>query len=504
MSHMTIACLVLAALTVTPTGGASSAQETPHLGRVIDLSETPMVEGLGPPDLPQSMDATPFYCEGVWHLFHLQNGGALAHRTSRDLVHWKIEPVAVWSGNPGDADGANIAPGTVVKGHDGRFYLLYTGNQNVCLATSDDLYTWVKHGDNPVLAGDGVHASPANFRDPFVFHNEEEQCWWMLVGTQVPGRFYQRSGCVGLAKSDDLIKWRLAEPLWAPGFGQPCDCPQVLKHGDLWYLFTLDRNAHYRIARSLDGPWQRPPVRSWIPSPSFAMSRPATDGRRWVTFPFMCSREGQSDQGDVVQARLYSVPRQIGFEPDGSLTERALPELVDAILAKPALEEALLSGARSVVGTWSIEGTSIGSSPSVEANLLHVSGVPDSYYLEADLTLSTTKMDFSLVFRAAPDLGVAYVLDFLPEEKQLALRPYQNWDNRSVLATNYCDLPIGRPMKVRLFVCGTAMEVFIDDKWSLCHSVYQHSSGGLFIEHRDGSATLSNIKVRRLQGELAL
>jgi len=218
----------------------------------------------------------------------------------------------------------------------------------------------------------------------------------------------------------------------------------------------------------------------------------------------MCSREGQSDQGDVVQARLYSVPRQIGFEPDGSLTERALPELVDAILAKPALEEALLSGARSVVGTWSIEGTSIGSSPSVEANLLHVSGVPDSYYLEADLTLSTTKMDFSLVFRAAPDLGVAYVLDFLPEEKQLALRPYQNWDNRSVLATNYCDLPIGRPMKVRLFVCGTAMEVFIDDKWSLCHSVYQHSSGGLFIEHRDGSATLSNIKVRRLQGELAL
>lgn len=501
MRRYSFACLLLVELVAVTVAGVVGAQETPCLGRMIDLSETPIVGGLGPADVPQSMDATPFYFDGIWHLFHLQNGGALAHRTSRDLVHWRIEPVAVWRGKSGEADGDNIAPGTVIKGNDGRYYFFYTGNQNVCLAISDDLYTWTKHGANPVLTADGVHASSANFRDPFVFFNDEEKCWWMLIDSQVPGRFYQRSACVALAKSKDLLEWTLFDPLWAPGFGQHCDCPQVFKHGDHWYLLTLDRNAHYRIAESLKGPWRRPPVRTWVPYPSFAMSRPGTDGQRWMAFPFMCSREGENDMADVVQADVYSVPREVGFQPDGSLTERVPQELIDAILAKPAMEQELLSSAKSVVGEWRVKDTSITSS-SAEADLLHVPGMPDHFYLEADLTLSTRNMDFSILFHAAQGLEAAYTLDLLPEEKQMVLHPYQNWDNRSVLAANYCEIPLGRPFKIRLFVCGSSMEVFVDDKWSLCHRIYQHKSGGLFFEHRDGNAIVSNIKIRGLKGDI--
>jgi hypothetical protein len=450
------------------------------------------------------MDATPFYHDGVWHLFHMQNDGALAHRSSRDLVRWRIHPVALWLGEPGEPDGANIATGTVLRGPDDRFYYFYTGNQNVCLATSDDLDSWQKHEGNPILVADNVHASAANFRDPFVFYHEPEACWWMLLCSQVPGRFHQRSACVALAKSPDLLHWELKPPLWAPGFGQACDCPQVLEHDGRWYLFTLDRNAHYRVAESLDGPWQRPPVRSWIPYPSFAMSRPATDGDRWVTFPFMCSRAGDSDRGDVVQARVYSVPRQIGFEPDGSLSERVPPELVEAILARPACEEELLAGATSPVGAWQFQDGGFSSDPRFQASLLHVPGMPDDFYLEADLTLSTERMDFSILFRAAPELAEAYALDFMPEEKQLALHPYRIWDNRSVLAANPCDLPSGRPIRVRLFVVGSTMEVFVGDKWSLSHSVYEHARGDLYLEHRDGVVTVSNLRIRRLQAEPAL
>ncbi len=476
----------------------AEAQETPHLGRVFDLSETPMVNVLGPPDLPKSMDTMPFYHEGVWHLFHMQNGGALAHRTSRDLVRWRVERVALWSGGRGEAD-ANIATGTVVRGHDGRFYYFYTGNQNVCLATSDDLYSWEKHKGNPVLVGDDVGASRLNFRDPFVFYNDEEACWWMLIGSQAPGRFYQRSGCVALAKSRDLLEWTLTAPLWAPGFGQQCDCPQVLQHGGHWYLFTLDRNAHYRVAKSLKGPWQRPPIRSWLPYPTFAMSRPATDGVRWITFPFMCNRAGDDDLGDIVQGRLYSVPRELAFRQDGALTEHVPREVVDAILAKPELEGEVLKDAEDVVGEWRILGNTL-ESPSSEAGLLRLGTLPADFYLEAWLELSTSNMDCSVLFRAAGDMSFAYVLDFRPGEKQLVLRPYKNWDNRAALATNYCEMPIGRRMKLRLFVFETAMEVFVDDKWSLSHSVYQRRGNDVFIEHRDGSMALSDIRIRALGG----
>lgn len=492
---------LLVALAAAFLSSPGSGRETPHLGRIIDLSETPMVDGVGP--IGASLDTMPFYHEGTWHLFHLQNGMAIAHRTSKDLVHWKIEPIALWQGEPGEADSSNIATGTVIQ-HEGKFYCFYTGNQNVCLAASDDLFVWKKSEKNPILVGDNVHASPGNFRDPYVFYNDQEKCWWLLVCTQAPGDFPQRSGCVGLAKSKNLLDWQLADPLWKWNSAMHADCPQVFQEGDFWYLFTLDRNSRYRIADSPFGPWRRPPRRDLMLTPLFAMSRPASDGNRWVTFPFICGRHGEDDFADLINAEVLAIPRQLDFHKDGSVTERVIPELIEAILAKPALEGPILAAAKPLTGDWTVGASDAASKAAGTCNLLHLPGMPESFYLEMDVTLDRKAMDAVVFFRAEPNLSAAYQIDLQPEEGLIVFRPCNDWDNRQVLVSRAHPLPVGRPFKVRLFVSGTVMEVFIDDVLSLCHRVYAHSRGDLFLETRDGKGTFSNIKIRKLLGDVKL
>ena len=146
-------------------------------------------------------DTFPFFHHGACHLFALQPPH-VAHFVSEDLINWEAWPAAILPGASGEPDAGMIATGTVVE-HDARFYLFYTAGpaQTICLATSNDLTHWAKHPANPlVTAATGWYAA-GHWRDPYVFFNRAEGCWWMLLGARVRGRPGPRSGCVGLAKS---------------------------------------------------------------------------------------------------------------------------------------------------------------------------------------------------------------------------------------------------------------------------------------------------------------
>jgi hypothetical protein len=52
------------------------------------------------------------------------------------------------------------------------------------------------------------------------------------------------------------------QPFWSPGLYYTHECPDLFKMGDWWYLvystFTERSVTHYRMSRSLHGPWQAP------------------------------------------------------------------------------------------------------------------------------------------------------------------------------------------------------------------------------------------------------
>lgn len=139
------------------------------------------------------------YFNGIYHLFFQYNPmGDLwghmswGHATSKDLVHWQQEPVALQEEN-----GVMIFTGSAVvdarntsgfcSGKAGCLVAVYTGHtpktidkpalqtQNLAYS-NDDGRTWTKYARNPVL---DLHMS--DFRDPKVFWSNAARQWIMVV-----------------------------------------------------------------------------------------------------------------------------------------------------------------------------------------------------------------------------------------------------------------------------------------------------------------------------------
>ena len=134
------------------------------------------------------------YNNGLYHLFYQFNPfgniwGHMtwAHATSKDLVNWKHQPVAIPEEN-----GVMIFSGTCVVdknntsgfGKNGKVPMVavYTGhienvNQSQHIAYSlDDGISWTKYAGNPVL-----DLGKKDFRDPKIFWHAPKKYWVMSV-----------------------------------------------------------------------------------------------------------------------------------------------------------------------------------------------------------------------------------------------------------------------------------------------------------------------------------
>lgn len=462
-------------------------------------------------------DTFPFFHRGVWHVFTC-HPPVILHYSTADMVHWREHPLVVRQGPTAADDKHWCATGTILE-HESRFYCFYTGNQNVCLALSDDLDHWTKHPDNPIVVGDDVTYNSQYFRDPYVFFHRGENLWWMLLGSQTMTKPPTRAGCVGLAKSADLIHWQLHPPLWRPLIGLSCDCPQIVEHAGLWYLLYLNRNCRYRVADSPQGPFRRPTTRNLGTSWAITLSRPYFDGRRWIAWPFVCRNQGHADLGAWDYAGELGIARQYEFANE-MIAERPADEILQAMRDLPDLAPAALATAQTIVGEWKIGDATLFSAQPGQSHAadgggnrvaspifsrddaggtLLLADVPADFYLETDVHFSRTDMDAHLLLRVDRELTSGYQIILHPRTAQVTVRGVSLADVDRVMVYRFANLEAGRPNKLRVFLCGSILEVFVNDRLSLTARVYQHRQGLLGLEFRDGPGLFDNLSIRPLK-----
>ena len=142
-------------------------------------------------------DAIPFYHEGKYHIFSLTSPPGTtvyparlrttwSHSVSEDLVHWEELPTALYPGEGDEPDASGVWTGSVIYG-EGKYHAFYTGycltaeyQQTICHATSEDGITWTKDAANPVITPMIELYEKLDWRDPYVFYNEEDKCYWIL------------------------------------------------------------------------------------------------------------------------------------------------------------------------------------------------------------------------------------------------------------------------------------------------------------------------------------
>ncbi|MDP9046580.1 MAG: glycoside hydrolase family 32 protein [Bacteroidota bacterium] len=188
------------------------------------------------------------YYNGIYHLFfQYYPGGTVwgpmhwGHAESRDMVHWKELPAAlypdslgyIFSGSAvvdsnntsGFGRAAKIPLVAIFTHHDPKGEKAGKDNfQNQSLAYSlDNGATWVKYSGNPVLKNPGIR----DFRDPKVMWYAKQKKWVMTLATLDRISFYS---------SPDLKRWRKESE-----FGRDMGA-----HGGVWEcpdLFPLSLNG---------------------------------------------------------------------------------------------------------------------------------------------------------------------------------------------------------------------------------------------------------------------
>src|SRR5688500_16498045 len=185
------------------------------------------------------------YLNGVYHFFYQHYPDSniwgpmhWGHATSKDLVHWEHQPIALYPDSLGyifSGSAVLDANNTSGFGKDGKAPLVAifthhnakeekTGSstfQNQSIAYSlDEGKTWTKYAGNPVLKNPGIK----DFRDPKVSWHEESKKWVMILAVL---------DHVELYNSSDLKSWtKLSE--FGKDFGA---------HGGVWEcpdLFQLN------------------------------------------------------------------------------------------------------------------------------------------------------------------------------------------------------------------------------------------------------------------------
>ncbi len=180
------------------------------------------------------------YHQGVYHAFYQhhpfsENWGPMhwGHATSKDMVRWQHQPVALAPGEEFDRDGCFSGSAVDDNGilsliYTGHVWLSGEGNDSAirevqCLATSEDGIHFTKQGV--------VLTPPENimhFRDPKVW--QEQGHWWMVVGA----RDDCDRGQVLLYKGDSLRHWTLDRVLAKANAatGYMWECPDFFPLGE--------------------------------------------------------------------------------------------------------------------------------------------------------------------------------------------------------------------------------------------------------------------------------
>ena len=178
---------------------------------------------------PSGNDGQAGACDGVWHLYYQWNPYGSqwenmhwGHSTSRDLIHWEAQPMALepdWLGS--------IFSGSCVTRGD-EVVAMYTTaghHQTQSIAVSKDGgRTFQKYSGNPVLTAD-----VPDFRDPRPFWNEDMKAWNLILAVGQEMRIYS---------SKDLIDWKYESSFGKEygNHGGVWECPDLFKIDDKWVL----------------------------------------------------------------------------------------------------------------------------------------------------------------------------------------------------------------------------------------------------------------------------
>lgn len=458
-------------------------------------------------------DIIPFEHDGVFYLYYLHElretpkpGTPWNLVTTRDLVVFDDRGVALPSGGQA-AEDFNAYTGSIVDGPDGLAHLFYTAQnparrgrdgqalQLIAHATSaDGQRSWTKHPELTFGAPEGYET--ADWRDPFVFFDDDKEIWRMLVAARHEHGPARRRGVIAELRSEDLLTWTPVAPFWDPRRYIAHECPEVFRWGRWWYLvyseFSESFTTRYRVSRSADGPWEVPANDSIDGRAYYAAKTAAREGRRFF-FGWIATKEGDSDDGEWQWAGTMSV-LEAAQRADGALDFAIPAELRESFSEDfPVFFEPTIPIAIDV--------------PDGYGAALSAEELPETFFAEARIDIRQVTTETGLLIRANEDGDSSYVIRLEPKRGRVVL---DRWPRKVTGAAQWqisgdvpheielerpCTLEPGQHL-VELIIDRDVLVVNIDRSVTLSARIYGRPGGRLGFFVGEGAAVLDGLDVR--------
>lgn len=456
-------------------------------------------------------DVIPFEKDGYAYLYFLYEDRKIPKTgmpwhlvRTKDYVNYEYMGEALPSGGK-SKDDFNCYTGSVVTDHEGMIHLFYTGNnprtvdnsgkslQVVMHATSDDnMKTWQKQ--EQMTFGAFSNYEPYDWRDPYVFYDEDNDIWRMLLAARKKTGPVRRRGVTAQCVSKDLVHWEEAEPFWDPNKFIAMECPEVFKWGNWWYFiyseFSDGFTTQYRMSKTLDGPWISPKFNSIDGRAFYASKSLFLNNRRYFT-GWISTKENKDDDGSWQWAGTMSTLEAIQNQ-DGTLSFKIPNEIIQNIgHPKENKLDSKIEYFDGYKDTILSQFTSSGRD-----------------YLKLSFNVRSGTKDWGVLLRASADGNESYIIRVEMNNNRMVFDRWprkklgdEQWQESSGDVPFYIELE--RPVEIipgkhviEVLQEGTLAVIVLDGKTAMSVRMYNRSSGhvGAFVD--DGSVDILSIVQR--------
>lgn len=466
------------------------------------------------PEYAKTGDVIPFYDEktGRFENFYLKNWNPDA---PKDLITHGWHRITTEDNRTYQETPVHILGGTgSVLWADGMYHVFYcTFDHNppaqwVRHAVSHDLTHWEDIPEDRFTA-DGEIYRLSDWRDPYVFWNDQEEQWWMLLAARENAPT-ERNGCVALCVSKDLRHWQIEKPLYAPRANQAAnECPDMFRMGDWYYLvysnYTDGFCTYYRMSRSPRGPWLRPHMDTFD-GRAFYAAKTGFDGKNRYIYGWNPTRGENSWGFDPGQdfGKDYK-----SWNWGGSIIVHTIHQHADGSLGVHPVESVALSfrkeapmALRPLTGSWQTCGTESLCTSDDGYSAAIGDSIPRQCCIRLQCKYQGDVSYFGLALQADEAFDQGYYLMFEPKYQRIqfrsGLRMYEQGGQMFPYAVEMerpLQLREGEEYNLELYIQDTIGVLYVNQDLAFGFRMYnqKEKKAGFFVS--EGSVAVKNMAI---------
>ncbi|MBW8035801.1 MAG: glycoside hydrolase family 32 protein, partial [Planctomycetes bacterium] len=435
------------------------------------------------------------------------------HISSKDLVHWRHHPDSI---GPGNGDDGCFSGGGFLD-DDGTAYLSYWmlwGDKGIGIAKSSDRHydTWEKLDANPIIKSTewGITETTDENGNKLIYGSADPTGIWkkegkyyiltgnLLVMRKYGGKWNSPENMKGdrlyLFESEDLKSWKYKgvfyerNPDWT-SYNEDNMCPSFLplpssgdggKPSDKHLLLFI---SHNRGCQYFVGDYDKKNDKfipnnhgrmTWVDNTYFAPEAMMDNQGRQIMWTWLhdnpASEKGQGWSG------VYGLPRSLWLGEDGTLRMRPVKEL---------------KMLRCDEKTWSNITLSDGKTKTLDGV------IGDSCELEITIAPTAAAGQFGVKVRTSAGGEEETLLYYDAQKKRLVFDSTKSGiDGRKKVEQAPFELKDGEPLKLRVFVDKSVIEIYANDRQAICRRVYpgRDDSLGVVLFANGGKAKFSSVK----------